>query len=98
MVARQRRRNLGHLRERVRRLERRQNAFQLAAQAKRAKGLGVGDRDVLDAPCVLQPGVLRPDARIVQSGGDRMRLEHLAVVVLQEIRARAVQDARLTGR
>ena len=37
---------------------------------------------------------LRPDARVVQPGRDRVRLGHLAVVVLEQVRARAVEHAR----
>ena len=38
--------------------------------------------------------VLGTDTRIVEAGADRRRLEHLAVLVLQEQRAHAVHDAR----
>ena len=51
----------------------------------------VGGEPVLGAADVVQPGVLRPDARVVQSGGDRVRLDGLAVLVLQQVAARAVQ-------
>ena len=38
-----------------------------------------------------------PDAGIVEPGGDRMRLDDLAVLVLQQIGAVAVQHAGLAG-
>ena len=38
--------------------------------------------------------MLGSDARVVEAGRDRVRLEGLAVLVLQEVAARAVQDAR----
>ena len=42
-------------------------------------------------------GVLGADARVVEAGRDRVRLEGLAVLVLQEVAARAVQDAGATA-
>ena len=41
-----------------------------------------------------QPGVLRPDRGVVEPGGNRMRQLDVAVVVLQDERARALQHAR----
>ena len=41
--------------------------------------------------------VLRPDARVVEPGGDRVRLDGLAVLVLQHEGAGAVQDAGVAG-
>ena len=38
--------------------------------------------------------MLGTDARIVEAGRDRMGLDDLAVVVLQDVTERAVQDAR----
>jgi hypothetical protein len=54
----------------------------------------VGRRHVGDAAGVLQPRMLRPDAGIVEAGRDRMAFDDLAVAVLQEIGAVAVQHAR----
>ena len=56
--------------------------------------LRVGRRHVGDAAGILQPGMLRPDAGIIEPGGDRMAFENLPVGVLQEIGAVAVQHAR----
>ena len=53
----------------------------------------VGDRGVLDAADVVQPGVLGPDARIIQPGRDRMGLGDLAVLVLQQVRVGALEGA-----
>lgn len=39
--------------------------------------------------------MLRADARVVQTGRDRVRLGDLALLVLEDVRAGAVQDARL---
>src|SRR5690606_39686391 len=39
----------------------------------------IRDGRVVDAPRVLQPGVLGADARVVKARGDRVRLDDLAV-------------------
>ena len=57
----------------------------------------VGAGDVLGAAGVAQKRVLRADAGVVEAGGDRVRVEDLAVVVGEQRRARAVQDARAAG-
>ena len=49
--------------------------------------LVVGDAHVLGAVAVLQVGMLGADARIVEARADRMRLDDLAVFVLQQIGA-----------
>src|SRR6266581_1376243 len=59
--------------------------------------LVVSHRDVFGAAAVLEPGVLRSDTRVIEPGGDRMRLGDLAVRVLQQVRAVAVQYPRLSG-
>ena len=43
---------------------------------------------------IVQPDVLGADARIVQAGGDRVRLGDLTVAVLHDRRQRAVQHTR----
>ena len=64
-------------------------------QHSRARGerLVVARHPVLDAPDRLQQRVLGADARIVEARGDRVRLLHLAVRVLQQQRIAAVQHA-----
>src|SRR3546814_11434022 len=74
----------------MRLLERRNDAFEPAAQAEGVERLAVGRRDVFDAPHLLQPGVFRTDARIVESGGARIGFEDLAVGVLQISEERSV--------
>ena len=59
---------------------------------KRQDRLLVGDGDVLGAADVVQVRVLRPDARVVQSGGDGVNRGDLAVVVLAEIGLHAVEN------
>ena len=79
--------------QRVRRLDGRDDALGAAEQAERLHGLVVGGVAVLGAADVAQPGVLGPDARVVEARGDRVRLDGLAVVVLQQVAHRAVQHA-----
>ena len=55
--------------------------------------LGVGGIEDLQAPGSVERRELGPDARVVEAGGDRVRLDDLAVPVLEQVRARAVQDA-----
>ena len=52
----------------------------------------------LQPPGVEESGELRPDARVVEPRRDRVRLDDLAVLVLEQVRARAVQDARRAAR
>src|SRR6185437_11235339 len=46
---------------------------------------------------VVEPGVLGADARVVETGGDRMRFGNLAVAVHQQVGAVAVQHAGLSA-
>src|SRR5438067_1542894 len=97
LVFRQRRRQLDGVGDRVRGLERRDDALDAAAVVESGQRFLIGDRDVLRAFDVLQPGVLGTDARVVQAGRDRVGLDDLAVLVLQQVGAVAVQDAREAG-
>ena len=65
---------------------------------ERGEGLLVRDADVRGPPDVLQPGVLRAHAGIVEAGRDRVRLHDLARGVLHQIGPVAVQHTRTTGR
>ncbi len=58
------------------------------------QGFVVGDRHILDALDVMQPGVFRADAGIVQAGGNGVGVGDLAILVLQQEGAIAVQHAR----
>src|SRR5258708_187003 len=57
-------------------------------------GLGAAHAAVLGAAAALQPGVLGADARVVEAGGDRVCVEGLALVVLEQVGAHPVQHAR----
>src|SRR5690606_35620903 len=86
-------RALEHLRQGVGRLQRRDDAFQAAALVEGAQRLVIGDRYVLDAADIVQPGVLGADAGVVEAGGNRVGVDDLPVVVLQQEGAVAVQHA-----
>ena len=94
MVVRETRRQLHHVGQRVGGLERGKDSLQPRAQVKGIERLLIGDRHIVDAARVAQPRVLRPDAGVVEPGGDGMRLDDLAVLVLQQIGPVAVQHAR----
>ena len=91
------RRDLGGVGERVARLERRNDAFEAAQIVERLERLVIGHRDVFGAATVLEPGVLGTHAGIIETGGNRVRLDDLAVLILQQIGAVAVQHAGLAG-
>src|SRR6185436_5547519 len=97
LVLRQRGREACGIGERMRGFERRNDAFDAAAVVERSERFGVGDRHVFRAARVLEPRVLRPHAGIVESRRYRMRGDDLAVRVLQQIRAVAVQHSRPPG-
>ena len=54
----------------------------------------VGDGDVIGAADFPQVAVLATDAGVIESGGDRMRLLDLAVIVVEKIAHHAVQNSR----
>src|SRR5438552_1659480 len=69
------------------------DALELAEKMESVERLIVGRRNIFRPAAFLEPGMLRPDAGIVEAGRDRMRLGDLAFLVLQEVGAIAVQDA-----
>ena len=81
--------------DRVRRLERRDDAFRARQQLETVECVDIRRARVRREACVLQVRVLRADARVVEPGGDGVGLDHLPVRVLQEVTQGAVQDARL---
>ena len=70
----------------------------LEQSCERGERLLVGGGEKFHAPDVVEPGVLRPDAGIIEAGRDRMRLVDLAVAVHQQIGAVAVQHAGAAAR
>src|SRR5205085_2518485 len=85
LVARQRGRETGGIRQGMRRFERRDDPLDATAFVECRERLVVGDGDVLRATRVLQPGVLRTNAWIIETRRDGMRLRDLAIRVLQEV-------------
>src|SRR6202008_2613877 len=65
----------------VRGFERGDDAFQLAAQLESGERLGIGRRKIFHPARIAQPGMLGADARIIETRRNRMRLQHLAIVV-----------------
>ncbi len=95
------RRQLDDLGQGVAGLQRRDDALGAGQDMEGGQGLVVGDGDVLGAAAVLEPGMLGPDAGVVEAGGDGVGLDDLAVVVLHQIGAVTVQHpgpARAQGR
>src|SRR5690242_813101 len=82
----------------MRGLERGDNPFQSTEETKSLERFSVGNGDVFRAAGIFEVGVLRTDTGIVQSGGDRVRGMHLAVLVLQEIAQRAMKHAGTPAR
>ena len=67
VILRQLRRDLHHMCQRVGRLKSRNDPFQLTTFLERGQRFDVGDGDVLRTANLEQPGVLRPDARLVET-------------------------------
>ena len=78
----------------MRRLQRGNDALQPGAELEGLQRLRIRGRHVFRPPDILQPGVLRPDSRIVEAGRDRMGVRDLPVLVLEEVGAVAMQHAR----
>ena len=75
----------------MRRFERRHDPFGDREELEARDGFVVGGERVLGPACRCELRVLGADARVVEAGTDRVRLEDLAVFVLEEQRTRAVQ-------
>src|SRR5450759_5054374 len=83
LVFRHARRDFRRLRQRVAGFQRRDDALVVAQVVKGLERFIVGNGGVLGAARVLQPGMLRPDARVVAVSYTHLRLDDLAVLVLQ---------------
>src|ERR1022692_742021 len=84
--------------DRMRRFYGRQNSLGPGAFRQRIQRLLVGRRFVPDPPALHEKCVFGTDARIVESGGYRMRFAYLAEGVLQNQRIAPLQHARRTER
>ena len=77
----------------MRRLERRQNAFEPRERLESFERFRIGGVGVLRAAEIAQPRMLGSDGGVVETCGDRMRQLDVASLVLQHERARALQHA-----
>src|SRR3546814_14630659 len=68
LFARHLRRQLADVRQRVRRLQRRDDSLYARAQLEGVQRLPVGGRDVLGAADVVPPGMVGPDYGMVEAG------------------------------
>src|SRR4051794_7029549 len=84
-------------RDRVGGLERRDDALEACQLSEGAQRLVVSDGRIQGPTAVPQMGVLGADARVVQTGGDRVRLEDLAVLISEHRRHRSVEDPEAPG-
>ncbi len=84
-------------RERMSRLERRDDALRLGQPVERRQRLLVRGGDIASASGVPQERVLGADSRIVEPGRDRVRVGDLAVLIREDPRPRPVQDGRTTA-
>src|SRR5262245_1222794 len=87
----------GHMGQRMGRFQRGDDALDARAELERRQRLVIRGRYILHAFQVMEPGALRPDARIVQARGNRMGIVDLPVLVLQQIGAVAMEHAGLAA-
>ena len=73
------------------------DALGAGEQRHRVHRLGVADRPVRRSAGLVQPGMFGADAGVVEAGRDGVRLDGLAVVVLEQVGPGAVQHADLAG-
>src|SRR5205823_2128273 len=81
------------VRDGVRRLERRQNSLEARQRFERVERLGIAYMRVLGTSERSQPGVLRPDGRVIEARRDGVRRLNVAVLILQNEGAGSLQDA-----
>ena len=86
--------DLGQRRDRVGRLERREDALGPGRGLHRGDRLAVGGGGDLEPAGLGERRELRADARVIEAGRCAVRLDHLAVAVLEHQRPRPVEDAR----
>mmetsp|Transcript_4117 Transcript_4117/g.15030 ORF Transcript_4117/g.15030 Transcript_4117/m.15030 type:complete len:361 (+) Transcript_4117:43-1125(+) len=92
----QTRAKLPQVRQSVGSFESRDDTFQARDVHEGIEGFLVGDGVVFSAAEILQKGVLGANAWVVKTGGNRVRLDDLTFVVLNEVGERPVQHTRRT--
>src|SRR5699024_2275514 len=75
--------------------QRRDDSLRAAEELEALQRLLVSDGGEGAATGILEPAQLRTDAGIIQTGRDRVCLDDLPVVVLQDVAPRSVKDAFL---
>ena len=86
------------MRHRMRRLQCGHDALHTRQSMKSCQSLIIVSRDILNPADILQPGVLRPYAGVIESGRHRVGLKDLSVFILHQIGAVTVQNARTADR
>ena len=79
------------------RLDGRDDALRTGQILKGADGFLIRDGDIFGPAGIMEPGVLRAHAGIIQAGGDGIHRGDLAVFILAEIALHAVEDTRAAG-
>lgn len=74
--------------------KRRDDAFFKCAELKSFKRLVISGRHIGNATCFMQPYMLWPNAGVIKARGYGMGFLYLAVIILQQIGAVAVENAR----
>ena len=74
------------------RFERRNDAFQPRAELERGERLVIGAGQIFRATRVAKKRVLRADTRIVETSRNRVRINDLAIIGLQQVGLVAMQD------
>src|SRR5205807_10328597 len=83
---------------RMRRLERGDDPLLTARVVERRECLRVCGRHVAYTSAVAQRAVLGPDTRVIEPGADRVRCQHLSIVILHQVAVRPVQHPGTTAR
>ena len=78
-------------------LQRRDDAFCPAEQVHPVESFGIRGSLVAGQTGLHEVCVLRPDPWIVETGTDRVGLEHLPGLVLEQVRASTVDHTRAAG-
>ena len=91
LIGPQRRCQLGRVGQGVAAFQRRDDALSASQRVKPRQRFLVVDGDIVDPTDILEPGMFRPHAGIIQSRRNGMRRQNLAVGVTEQIGAVAVQ-------
>ena len=90
-------RQLGRIRQCVTRLQRRNYTLGAGQGMKSIQCLVIGHRNIFRPSAIFEPGVFRPDSRVVQTGGYRVCLADLTNFVLNQVGSIDMQHTRQIG-